>query len=548
MTRNKIIWIVVAVLIVLGGGYVAYTYKIAPEQTEEGEAVLQTAAVTVGDISITAAGTGVLVASSELDLAFSSNGTLEGLLVAVGDRVQAGDTLAWIDAAEARQAVAEAELQVMEAEQALAVAAAKAELEAAQAKANLDAARNDLDTLLKPAENDIKLAKAELYSAQASYRNTADKASMYEDQTASSRINLDQAIAALADAQSNYVTVMDAARDFERNIDDTRESARGSLVKAQQNLEIAQAGYNLDKIDSSTADVQSAWAKVLSAQSALETLESPSEADITAAQIAVQEMEIAFQQAELGMEKLDSGQTVAVREAEIALEQATLKLEAAQEALERTTLVAPFAGTVVEIAYDVGETVSGAAIVLADLETPVVQFWVEESDLSNVAVGNRVDIVFEALPDLSYTGEIYQVDPVLVEVSGISAVQAWASINSDEHPVDLLGDMNVEIEIVAGEALSALLVPVQALRTLGGDQYAVFVVQTSGELEMRMVEVGLKDFANAEIKSGLARGEIISLGEGTSTTSSSSQSDTQDTPFQQGPIPGMIGGPPGPGG
>ena len=104
---------------------------------------------------------------------------------------------------------------------------------------------------------------------------------------------------------------------------------------------------------------------------------------------------------------------------------------------------------------------------------------------------------------------------------------------------------------MAGEALNALLVPVQALRELGEDQYAVFVVQPDGELEMRMVEVGLKDYVNAEIRSGLQRGEVVKTGE-QGTSSSSTQRSTQSEqfgPFGGGGFPGGgMGFPGGPGG
>ena len=102
------------------------------------------------------------------------------------------------------------------------------------------------------------------------------------------------------------------------------------------------------------------------------------------------------------------------------------------------------------------------------------------------------------------------------------------------HPVKLLGDMNAEIEIVAGEALNALLVPVQALRQLGDDRYAVFVVLDNGDLEMRFVEVGLMDFVNAEILSGLNRGDVVSLGETTVSSTTQSQSVTTQPQDQPG--------------
>jgi multidrug efflux pump subunit AcrA (membrane-fusion protein) len=183
--------------------------------------------------------------------------------------------------------------------------------------------------------------------------------------------------------------------------------------------------------------------------------------------------------------------------------------------------------------------------VLADLDNPQIQFWVEESDLNSVAVGNRVELVFEALPDLVFQGEITDVDPVLVSVDGTTAVQSWASIDTSAQPVDLLGDMNVEVEVVAGEAQNALLVPVQALRELGEGQYAVFVVGADGELELRPVEVGLQDYVNAEIVSGLQGGEVVSTGETTSSstdTSSNSSTNTEQPPDGGMMMPPMMGG------
>jgi multidrug efflux pump subunit AcrA (membrane-fusion protein) len=65
--------------------------------------------LTVGDLTISATGSGQLVASAEVNLAFSASGKLEGLTVEVGDTVKAGDVLAWMDDTSARQAVGEAQ-------------------------------------------------------------------------------------------------------------------------------------------------------------------------------------------------------------------------------------------------------------------------------------------------------------------------------------------------------------------------------------------------------------------------------------------------------
>jgi hypothetical protein len=71
---------------------------------------------------------------------------------------------------------------------------------------------------------------------------------------------------------------------------------------------------------------------------------------------------------------------------------------------------------------------------------------------------------------------------------------------------------------------------------LGEDQYAVFVVGADGELELRPVEVGLMGYVNAEILSGLQRGEVVSTGE----TTTSSAGATSSTSTEQAPNDGMM--------
>jgi len=556
MFRKWWFWTAVVVLLLAVGGYFVYSSgwagKIIPALAKdaggETQTALQTATASIGNLSITADGTGVLLASEEVELAFEASGDLLELRVEVGDQVEAGDRLARIDDTDARQAVVAAELSVLEAEKTLEDAAdtAKLELSVAQAKLgvsqaenNLTTAKADLEELLNWTADEIEVetAQVNLADAETNYQNTVARANMVDAQAISNRISLEDAIQNLENAQANYVNAMDAARDWEPNIANTRENAIRSLQRAQDNMTIAQASYDAAALDSSGNDVANAWIKVLTARQALEDVQTPpDEEELAAARLKVQELEVALQQAQLNLveaqETLDDADTT---QAELSLQQAQLKLASAQDALDGVVLVAPIAGTVVKVNAEVGEQVSGPVVVLANLSEPVVQFWVEESDLGSVAEGDRINVVFEALPDLTYSGVITRIDPLLVTVGNTSAVQLWASIDVSAHPVTLLGDMNAEVEVVSGEALNAVLVPVQALRELGDDQYAVFVLQESGELEMRMVEVGLRDYVNAEIRSGLRPGEVVSTGERSSSTSSSSQSSTQsDQPSSRG--------------
>jgi multidrug efflux pump subunit AcrA (membrane-fusion protein) len=177
------------------------------------------------------------------------------------------------------------------------------------------------------------------------------------------------------------------------------------------------------------------------------------------------------------------------------------------------------------------------------MANPQVQFWVEESDLSEVAVGNRVEIEFEGLPDELFDGEVVRIDPALVTVDNSLAVQAYAALGPSTEGLDLLGDMNVDIEVISVEARDVVLAPVQALREIAEGVYAVFVVQPDGELAMRPVELGLQDVVNAEITSGLEAGEVISLGQTTSGTGGVAEGEEEmPAPGMMMPGAGMLGG------
>ncbi len=544
MLRKKAFWIaIVAVVVLGGGGYGAYRLWLMPKQTADAGATVRTATATIGNISITTTGSGTLVPSQTADLAFSASAVVKEVLVKVGDHVQEGDVLARADDTAARQTLAEDQQAVIDAQIALDLAQGQAELGVAQAEVDLATAQKALDALVNwsPDSAELATAKATLANAQVSYQSASKKAGMVDEQNASVRISLDQAISALDSAQQSYADAMNPERDWERDIETTRQSAAASLVRAQQNLEIAQADYDLAMVDTSGADVQSTWAQVLSAKAAVTNLEeAPTADEIAAAQAAVKSAELALQQAKL--ELGDGDQAVAQNRAELTLEQAKLTAAAAQDAADGMVIVAPFSGTVVTVNFKAGETASGTAISLADLDAPVVEFWADETDMSSVVIGNPVSIVFSALPDLTFSGQIYQVDPQLVTVSNTPAVQAWATLTSTQD-VTLLGDMNADISIIAGEADNVVLVPVEAIRSMGNGQHVVFVVKSDGTLEMRQVEIGLSDYVNTEITSGLSAGEAVSLGSSSSsTTTQSTQTGNQAFPGGGGVFVGPIDG------
>ncbi|MCI0520976.1 MAG: efflux RND transporter periplasmic adaptor subunit, partial [Chloroflexi bacterium] len=252
----------------------------------------------------------------------------------------------------------------------------------------------------------------------------------------------------------------------------------------------------------------------------LEGLFPPTEADIALARAKVRSAELALQETQIYAEQLQLGQPCSAESAVTAaegtllskLEQACLAIEETNLALENTRLLAPISGTVTSLNATAGQAVSTAPIVtIATLDQLQLRIYIEETDLALLKVGQQVRATFDAYPDQPVSGEMASIEPALQTVDGTPVVVAWATLENPAS-INLLSGMAAEVEVVAGESRGALLVPVQALRELTPGSFAVFTLQPDGQLKLTPVTVGLKDFANAEILSGLKAGDVVSTG------------------------------------
>jgi RND family efflux transporter MFP subunit len=529
MNRKRVFWIsavVVLLVAVAGGGYAYYKGVYLPAQQPE-EPTIKTAKVRRGDLVVAASGAGELVPLAQVELSFRTGGLLSAVAVQIGDQVRAGDELAVLDDTDARKAIAIAELQLAQAEASLNVqldtAAAEravklAEIQVAQAEANLRSAQIRLSELVswQADEDAVRLAEANLTAARANYNTIAARYERQDDVLTPARVNLEQATDALGEAQAFYRDAMDGARDWEKNIDLTREAAAKTLTKAEYDLEVAQANYDLAVIAVNNGDLLDASAKLLSAQVALTNARTgPSEADIEAAQLSVSQAELSLTQAELGLEAAQlAAEGVDVTQAEIAVSQAELNLQAAQAALAETVLVAPFDGVVTEVLAQVGENVGASPVlILTDLSWPELVVYLDQTELDKIAAGYEAEVVFDALPEQTFVGHVERVDPALVTIDGVAVVQGRVRLDEQTFgkPQTLPAGLSASVELIGGRAEDALLVPVEALRELSPGEYAVFVMEDDKPV-MRVVQVGLMDYTNAEIVSGLALGDLVSTG------------------------------------
>ncbi len=533
MFRKRSTWIIFIVAVVLiGGGIFLYLDRRGSTEAAEDEAAVQTTIVRQGDITISATGAGTVIPATEITLDFGSTGVLVEVLVQVGDRVNEGDVLARLDDSDARQALANAELSFKQATMQTDGSATETgvsydDIAVQQAQLNLDNTQATLDVLLnwEADEDEIALAELNLQAAQASYAAAKGQEASASYSAQISLINLEQAQRDLAAAQENYDNAWSEGREWETQFDEPicspgepqpctgqtwadrieaeRSGTESALVRAQDSLTIAEANYNSTIAGNSNSSSANAQSSILNAQITLEAARSgPSDEEIEAAQTAVRQAELSLQQALLNQES-----------DKLSLAQAQLNLESAQAAVEETSLVAPMDGTIMAVNGAVGESAGAGFITMADLEQPLLEIYLDETDLDKVGVGFDVDVIFDALPDDIFTGQVVQVDPMLSSLNGVSTVRALVRLDEASYakPQNLPVGLNATVDVIGGRSLGALLVPVEALREISTDNYAVFVME-DGEPKLRFVEVGLMDFTYAEILSGLEVGDTVTTG------------------------------------
>jgi multidrug efflux pump subunit AcrA (membrane-fusion protein) len=416
---------------------------------------------------------------------------------------------------EVQLAIADAELNVLTTQGDLDDIYDSAQMDAAQALTEVEQAEQALEDLqnidLQTSQALLAVAEAEeaVKQAQSSYNGTRSTA---DDNTiAAAYAELVLAEKALNDQKDKY-------KEYINKPDTDLEKANRQLKlsQAQSAYDSALRYYNAVTGTGSELDLELTAAELATAQAQLAEAQKEYERVLegpTPGEIALAEAQLAVAQS--NYETLKNG----VDPAEIALAEANLanaqaQLAVAQEDQAVIDLLAPMDSTVMAIDASVGEAIGTSAIItLADLSQPVLTVYLDEADLDKVAVGYEVEVIFDSLPDLTFTGHVTEVSPSLETISGVDTIVAQVKLDPDSFskPSSLPVGSNASVDVIGGRAESAILVPVEAVRELGPDEYAVFVME-NGEPRLRVVTVGLMDYTSAEITSGLQAGEVVTTG------------------------------------
>jgi len=182
-------------------------------------------------------------------------------------------------------------------------------------------------------------------------------------------------------------------------------------------------------------------------------------------------------------------------------------------------------------------TASSAPVVIAPEQPLAVHLTVNEVDLPSLAVGQRAEITFDAYPELTATGKVYEIADEGSNSSGVVTFDVWLSL--DVADAGLRSGMSAAATIVTDVAKDTLIVSNAAVKSDGEGGYYVQVLDEGSETPRSVaVETGLASAIQTQILSGIEDGTTV-----VTQTVDDSESDTQTQPGGGMMIPGMGGGP-----
>ena len=456
------------IILALGAGGAGYYYIANLKTANNTVTTIPTSTIGTGDIILSATGPGTLVPKEELSFGFENRGKVSEVLVSLGDEVQAGQVLARQDsttlALEYKQA--EASLAALSSPSAI----ASAEQIVQDAKLSFTIARDDLGYLIGP---DMLVAEERLADAQD--RLNAATAAAEKDPSDANNQLVDDAKSALGKAQEafNYVYYSFSSSYTLQTFTYPVRNDNGITIRkdldAPTDAEIlsAHAAYDLAK------------ANLNDAQNYLDILQGNKTTD--------------------GM---PSSSFTSITDAKIAFDQAKANLDA-------TELIAPIDGTITSINLNVGDTVgSSSVITISNMTQPyTVDACLDETDWDKAKIGYETSVTFDLLPDNSYSGKIVKVYPELDSSSGTSLVRIVVQLDNNIN-VNLPAGATASVDVTGGTAFGAVLVPTSALNEVEPGKYIVYLMK-NGEPVEQAVEIGIQDILNAEVKSGLQRGDVV---------------------------------------
>jgi HlyD family secretion protein len=163
------------------------------------------------------------------------------------------------------------------------------------------------------------------------------------------------------------------------------------------------------------------------------------------------------------------------------LRTAELQLEQAENRLADAILVAPFDGTVTDVAIVEDQQVGTGTVAVTLVEDTQLHVMtrVDELDISSVAIGQPATVTLDALDEMTLAGEVSRIAPQATTQQGITTYDV--RVNLTETAENLRLGMSADVEILVDTLQDVLVVPRRAIQR--NDELGEFITVQSGDSE-----------------------------------------------------------------
>lgn len=266
------------------------------------------------------------------------------------------------------------------------------------------------------------------------------------------------------------------------------ENARQSVVTAQNTVDSAAADRPFN-IDQQVALVASIAAQVEAAQRDVDN--TVLRAPVTGTVSAINGLVGEFLQPSTGVSALAPGSTAPIP---------------------------GLSGTSSNSSLSLGNPATGAQrpggtqfMVLDNVNTFQVVVPFEESDAAKVAPNQKVDVTFDAVPDLTRSGTVVSVSPTGSNIS--SVINYYATVVLNETDPRLKDGLTAQARVITNQVQDVLTVPNSAVRK-SGDQSTVTIIDANGTQQQARFQAGLVGDDRTQVISGLREGQEVVLRQG----------------------------------
>ena len=330
-------------------------------------------------------------------------------------------------------------------------------------------------------------------------------------------------------------------------------ATEAGLNAAEENIKSAQAAVDRSKADSERARQDFDRAKQLFEEKLIARQEFESKkSSYDSTMAAIREAEARVNQ--LRAARTQQAAQVNAAQRRVASSQANMR--SAADVLQRTFATSPIDGVVTNLPVRVGETVvpglqnSGASLIMtiADMSIITAEVKVDETDIVNVALGQRAEITIDAIPGKKFTGKVIEIgNTAILRSTGLAASQSAISsqeakdfkvvVALENPPDEIRPGLSCTARITTATRPKALSIPIQALtvrqkgdleplkpgqkepesmspaqaKAAKEETQGVFVVK-NGQASFKKVETGITGTTEIEVTSGLQEGEEIITG------------------------------------